>query len=461
MNYYQITPDIDLEDDRSSTSSSPLNMPTSDEDDDPNWLVLSSSKFQRPSSGTNNLQKQHNNEKASLSELDNSLGQDKFSKAVMRQKVDKEKILSNLIDNSARKEELPSTMQNPSTLGNENNNAQKDNLDFQKHNVVLRKKNMGNRNELSLDLQNNHESLKDANIQVCRTTSPNNNGSFDENVGTSSDKPNHRSRNINRLSKIWDGVASYAAGYINTNDTSQEEYEEEIEPPSHLISDKNDNIFTQSLHEKLHDINMDYRYANNNYNSFTQTYTSVQNEVPPLILCDLSPEENNGYQKEDEITKRIDDLFDSLKPLEESASVERATHHDNEMEMQQFSEPFVRRRQKLENKGTAYNKNYRKSFGEGLVDISTRKLQTMSGYFGDWTKWLKTAEEEVNEENEFHRKLNVGQPNTTESYEAHTNFEGRKKGGKINHTTILSSKSVLKNPADVECQKKQSAYKNG
>ena len=159
MNYYQITPDIDLEDDRSSTSSSPLNMPTSDEDDDPNWLVLSSSKFQRPSSGTNNLQKQHNNEKASLSELDNSLGQDKFSKAVMRQKVDKEKILSNLIDNSARKEELPSTMQNASTLGNENNNAQKDNLDFQKHNVVMRKKNRGNRNELSLDLQNNHESL--------------------------------------------------------------------------------------------------------------------------------------------------------------------------------------------------------------------------------------------------------------------------------------------------------------
>ena len=53
----------------------------------------------------------------------------------MRQKVDKEKILSNLIDNSARKEELPSTMQNTSTLGNENNNAQKDNLDFQKHNV--------------------------------------------------------------------------------------------------------------------------------------------------------------------------------------------------------------------------------------------------------------------------------------------------------------------------------------
>ena len=76
------------------------------------------------------------------------------------------------------------------------------------------------------------------------------------------------------------------------------------------------------------------------------------------------------------------------------------------------------------------------------MDLSTRKLQTMSGYFGDWTKWIRTSEEGVSEETEFYRKLNLGQRSSL-SYEINTNCEVRKTMG----SSSIQAKSVLNNAA--------------
>ena len=107
----------------------------------------------------------------------------------------------------------------------------------------------------------------------------------------------------------------------------------------------------------------------------------------------------------------------------------------------------VRRRQKHGRAIADNNANHRKSLGEGLVGMSTRKLQTMSGYFGDWTKWLKTAEEDVNKESEYHTKLNLGQQSKSLSYEINTNWgEGRYIAGRRGGSSMImkdSTNSIL------------------
>ena len=131
----------------------------------------------------------------------------------------------------------------------------------------------------------------------------------------------------------------------------------------------------------------------------------------------------------------------------------------------------MRRRQKHGRESADNNANHRKSLGEGLVGMSTRKLQTMSGYFGDWTKWIRTAEEDVTKESEYHTKLNLGQQSKSLTYEINTNWgEGRnttgRRGGSSmimrDSTNSMLSKSGSNNAAVVshdECQNTSSNKK--
>ena len=436
MNYYQITPDITFEDDASLTPS-PSNSPTSDEDDDPNWLILTSSKS-KPTSSVKQLQKgcSISNKTA----LDNSV-EEKFVKQ-NENHVYGENCRNNLIDNSAQKLSSSISTLHPSTA-NKNDNLENGNNAKQTQGVVMRNK----RDKSSLSLDLNQESSS----KTTSHTSLNNNGSFDDDShGANCDET---VRNSNRFSRILDGVVNYAAGYMSNNNSSKDETEDENTPTLEMISDANDNIFTQSLYGKLHDINVDSGYSDhysNNYNSFTRTYSSIPREVPPLVLSDLSPEQKPC--QEDAITKRIDELFDSLKPSSEELERTDATQC-NKKQLQQTSissssnNNVVRRRQKHGRASADNNANHRKSLGEGLVGMSTRKLQTMSGYFGDWTKWLKTAEEDVNKESEYHTKLNLGQQSKSLSYEINTNWgEGRYIAGKRGGSSIImkdSTNSIL------------------
>ena len=443
MNYYQITPDIDFEDDVSFTPS-PSNSPISDEDDDPNWLILTSSKSKH-SSSSDKLQKGHM-DKNEASKFDNSVKGELYK----TDKVDGGKNLNKVIDNSAQKIGLSSTTtQRPSC---ENNNGENGNAEHTKTPVVMMRKKNRDKTNLNLNLDNNHQLNTRVDDSHYTDTSLNNNGSSEDNIhGANYDRAASNSRNSNRFSRILDGVASYAVGYMHN---IPKEVEEDETPSAELISDDNCNIFTQSLYGKLHDINVDSgysdNYSDNCYNSFTRTYNL--SEVPPLVLSDLSPEEQTC--QEDAITKRIDELFDSLKP---SATTDATQSNKKQEKQNSINNSVVRRRQK-HGWDSAYS-NHRKSFGEGLVDMSTRKLQTVSGYFGDWTKWLRTSEEGVTEEAEFYRKLNIGQRSTI-SCEKNTNCKG---GNSMRCSSNISSKSVLNNAAVLhnERQKTSSCNKKG
>ena len=444
MNYYQITPDIDFTDDVSFTPS-PSNTPISDEDDDPNWLILTSSKSKQ-SLSSDKLQKGHL-DKNETSKFDNSVKGELYK----TDQVDGRNNLNNAIDNSARKIGSSSTAtQRPSC---ENNNVENGIAEHTKTPVIMRKRNRDKIN-LNLNLDNNHQLNTRIDDSHYAHTSLNNNGSSGEHINSANfDRAASNSRNSNRFSRMLDGVASYAAGYMHN---IPKEVEEDETPSAELISDDNCNIFTQSLYGKLHDINVDSgysdTYSDNCYNSFTRTYNSAPNEVPPLVLSDLSPEEQTC--QEDAITQKIDELFDSLKP---SATTDAIQSYKKQEKQSPISNSVVRRRQK-HGWDSAYT-NHRKSFGEGLVDMSTKKLQTMSGYFGDWTKWLKTSEEEVTEEAQFYRKLNVGQRSTI-SYEINTNCDGRKS---MRCSSSIPSKIVLNNAAVLhnERQKTSSCNKKG
>ena len=460
MNYYQLTPDITFEDDASLTPS-PSNSPTSDEDDDPNWLILTSTK-NKPTSSIKQLQKGKTIRNENV--LDNSV-KEKFQQP-NENHVLGENCRNNLIDNSA-KELSSSTSILHSSSSSINDNAENGNISKQTPGVVMRKKR--DKNSLSLNLNQGNT------LKTTSHTSLNNNGSFDDDShGANCDET---IRNSNRFSRILDGVVNYAAGYMTNNNTSKDEVEDGITPTSEMISDANDNIFTQSLYGKLHDINVDSGYSDhysNNYNSFTRTYPTIPREVPPLVLSDLSPEKQPC--QEDAITKRIDELFDSLKPsateLErtDASQCNKKLHQETSISSSRNNN-VVRRRQKHGRESADNNANHRKSLGEGLVGMSTRKLQTMSGYFGDWTKWLKTAEEDVNKESEWRTKLNLGQQSKSLSYEINTNWgEGRNTTGSRGGSSMImkdssnsiSSKSGLNNAAVVlhdECQNRSSNKK--
>ena len=465
MNYYQITPDITFEDDASLTPS-PSNSPTSDEDDDPNWLILTSSKS-KPTSSVKKLQKGNNIKKA----LDNS-AEEKLHQP-NENHVYGENCFNNLIDNSTQQHCSSNSALHLSSA-HTNDNAENGNIVKHTTNtgVVMRKKR--DKSNLSLNLNQGNTPKT-----TSQNTSLNNNGSFDDDShGANCDET---IRNSNRFSRILDGVVNYAAGYMTNNNTFKDAREDENTPTAQTISDANDNIFTQSLYGKLHDINVDSGYSDhysNNYNSFTRTYSStIPREVPPLVLSDLSPEQQPCVQ-EDAITKRIDELFDSLKPSS-STILERAdaTQCNKKQNLQTSissgsNSNVVRRRQKHGRESADNNANHRKSVGEGLVGMSTRKLQTMSGYFGDWTKWLRTSEEDLNKESEYHTKLNLGQQSKSLTYEINTNWgegrntTGRNRGGSSmimkDSTNSMPSKNGLNNAAVVshdECQNTSSNKK--
>ena len=138
MNYYQLTPDITFEDDASLTPS-PSNSPTSDEDDDPNWLILTSTK-NKPTSSIKQLQKGKTIRNENV--LDNSV-KEKFQQP-NENHVLGENCRNNLIDNSAQ-ELSSSTSILHSSSSTRNDNAENENILKQTPGVVMRKKRDKNR----------------------------------------------------------------------------------------------------------------------------------------------------------------------------------------------------------------------------------------------------------------------------------------------------------------------------
>ena len=392
MNYYQITPDIDFTDE-TFLSPVPSNNPSSDEDDDPNWLVLTSSK-KKPSLSPKKSQNgniDHEISFKSTNAFENRLHRDDDVKQVAGRNDE-----HNLIDNSPQRIGISSSLHVGVGNSDISENEENGNVACSELNVVMRRKK--DKTKFNVDYNQTNCNINSTMPQYDNTNSLNNNCFPNISDINNSESVTSSPQKSNRLSKILDGVASYAASYMYHPSTAEEN-------TSNLISWDNDNIFTTPYCKQ--NANSNYECPNNNF----RNTLPISAEVPPLVLSDLSPEENPI--QEDSVTRRIDELFDSLKPTKEDEAY-------NYKKPQQNSVSCVVRRRQKHGRENAYV-NHRKSLGEELVNISTRKLQTVSGYFGDWTKWLRTAEEELNEA-EFHQKckLNVGQ----QSYGRNTNFEG-------------------------------------
>ena len=82
------------------------------------------------------------------------------------------------------------------------------------------------------------------------------------------------------------------------------------------------------------------------------------------------------FRQDDPIATRICELFDELQPLE---------LEDDPLSAEK-SEAVVtlRRKQQQQQQTRLQNQEHRKSFFE-------RRRQTVSGYFSDWSKWLKSG----------------------------------------------------------------------
>ena len=359
MNYYQITPDIDFNDE-SSSSSSPSNPPTSDDDDDPNWLILNSSKMKHVSSS---IKSTSNNGRPCIrsngSKCPSNMGLSISDEGKTR--------LYRSSDGLGSGNEIMVVgrpiNEDPAV---KISNASKCRVRCAEINQMDR----GNSRNVLTEASNEGK----ASSSILHINATNKDDLVNSNVTTNTSKSG------NPFNKILVGVTSYAAQYINNAPKNDKNI---------LNSPCSDN----SNEYRKTDTGCYYEYADKNCN--ISHLPDLPDDVPPLVLCDLSPSE--VHPQDVSINNRISELFDSVKAI---PTADDTTLYNHEQAQRIFANSVVRRRPKPGQRCRGQKSvpsNFRKSFGGELVNISSRKLRTVSGYFGDWTKWLRAAEEDVNE----------------------------------------------------------------